>query len=95
MAANTQIMPKPERKATILSYFAENNVMLPSGLTYTNLREYRQVTFSKKTTRRMLYEMRDEGLVETVDRGGYDLYRITAEGRAWLEDHTDKRRGTP
>ena len=87
MAANTQIMPKPERKATILSYFAENNVMLPSGLTYTNLREYRQVTFSKKTTRRMLYEMRDEGLVETVDRGGYDLYRITEAGRAWLGNH--------
>lgn len=82
-------MPKPERKAVILGYFAQNEVMLPSGLAYTNLREYRQITFSRRTTLRMLYELVDDGLMETVDRGGYDLYRITDEGRAWLGNHTE------
>jgi len=44
------------------------------------------VTFSKKTTRRMLYELADDGLMERVDRGGHTLYRITDDGRAWLAD---------
>lgn len=87
-------MPKPDRKAVILSYFNENDVMLPSGLAHTNITEFRRVTFSEKTTKRMLYEMRDEGLMEVVDRGGYDLYRITARGRQWLTSHTQSRSHT-
>jgi len=79
-------MPKPERKAAILDYFASNEVLLPSGMTHTQLSEYRDVTFSKKTTRRMLYELADDGLMERVDRGGHTLYRITDDGRAWLTD---------
>jgi len=81
-------MPKPERKAVILNYFAENDVILPSGLTHTQLVEFRNVTFSEKTTKRMLYELVDEGKMERVDRGGWDLYRITDTGRKSL-DHTD------
>jgi len=81
-------MPKPERKAVILNYFAENDVILPSGLTHTQLVEFRNVTFSEKTTKRMLYELVDEGKMERVDRGGWDLYRITDTGRKCL-DHTD------
>jgi len=80
-------MPKPERKGVILGYLAENDVLLPTGLVHTNLLEYRQITFSEKTTKRMLYEMRDDGLVEVVDRGGFDLYRITEDGREWLREH--------
>ncbi|UXF50950.1 MAG: hypothetical protein HQRvContig03_13 [Haloquadratum phage sp.] len=90
MSVETTDMPKPERKAVILSYFAQNEVMLPSGLAFTNLREYRQITFSRRTTVRMLYELVDDGLMETVDRGGHDLYRITPKGREWLADHTDE-----
>lgn len=87
-------MPKPERKAVILGYLAENDVLLPTGLVHTNLVEYRQITFSEKTTKRMLYELRDEGLVETLDRGGHNLYRITDAGRAWLREHDyDSTRG--
>lgn len=89
MSAKTRDMPKPERKDVILRYFAQNEVMLPSGLAYTNLREYRNITFSRRTTLRMLYELVDEGLMETVDRGGHDLYRITDDGRAWLGNHTE------
>lgn len=70
MAAKNTSMPKPERKGVILGYLAENDVLLPTGLVHTNLLEYRQITFSEKTTKRMLYEMRDDGLVEVVDRGG-------------------------
>jgi len=88
MAAKNTTMPKPERKAVILGYLAENDVLLPTGLVYTNLLEYRNITFSEKTTKRMLYEMRDDGLVETVDRGGYNLYRITPDGVRWLEEHS-------
>jgi len=88
MAGKTQSMPKPERKAVILDYFAENDVLLPTGLAHTNLLEYREITFSEKTTKRMLYELRDDGLMEVVDRGGYNLYRITPAGRAHI-DHTD------
>jgi DNA-binding PadR family transcriptional regulator len=87
MAAKNTSMPKPERKAVILGYLAENDVLLPTGLVHTNLLEYRQITFSEKTTKRMLYEMRDDGLVEVVDRGGFDLYRITEDGRDWLREH--------
>jgi len=88
MAQETEVMPKPERKAVILNYFAENDVILPSGLTHTQLVEFRNVTFSEKTTKRMLYELVDEGKMERVDRGGWDLYRITDTGRKSL-DHTD------
>jgi len=84
-------MPKPERKAVILAYFAENDVILPSGLTHTQLVEFRNVTFSEKTTKRMLYELVDEGKMERVDRGGWDLYRITDTGREAV-DHTGRRR---
>ena len=88
MAQETEVMPKPERKAVILNYFAENDVILPSGLTHTQLVEFRNVTFSEKTTKRMLYELVEEGKMERVDRGGWDLYRITETGRQSL-DHTD------
>ena len=89
MAAKTGAMPKPERKAVILDYFAENDVLLPTGLAHTNLREYRDITFSEKTTKRMLYELRDDGLMEAVDRGGYNLYRITPAGRERVEHGSD------
>jgi len=79
-------MPKPERKEVILRYFAKNEVMLTSGLAFQNLREYRQITFSRRTTVRILYELVDDDLMETVDRGGHNLYRITASGRKWLEE---------
>jgi len=88
MAQKNDAMPKPERKAVILNYFAENDVILPSGLTHTQLVEFRNVTFSEKTTKRMLYELVEEGRMERVDRGGWDLYRITESGRKAV-DHTD------
>jgi len=86
MAGETRVMPKPERKAVILDYFSSNEVLLPSGMTHTQLAEYRDVTFSKKTTRRMLYQLADDGLMDRVDRGGHTLYRITDAGRAWLAE---------
>ena len=86
MAAEPSTMPKPERKAVILRYFADNEVMLPTGLTHTLLVEYRDVTFSERTTRRMLTELADDGLLEVVDRGGHPLYRITDAGRARVDD---------
>ena len=81
-------MPKPQRKAVILRYFAENDVMLSTGLAFQNLKEYKQITFSRRTALRMLYELRDDGLMETVDRGGHDLYRITDAGREWLREQS-------
>ncbi len=89
MAVKTSDMPIPEQKIVILRYFAENDVLLPPGVAHTNLREYHEVTFSEKSTKRRLYEMVDDGLMETVDRGGHDLYRITDDGREWLKDHTE------
>ena len=78
-------MPKPDRKALVLQYFADNEVMLPTGLAHKNLREYRNVTFSSKTTQRMLFELVDDGLMEKVDRGGHPLYRISDEGKELLD----------
>jgi len=79
-------MPKPERKAVILDYFANNEIMLTSGMTHRQLIEYRSVTFSQRTTKRMLTELVADGLMKQVDRGANPLYTITADGRAWLTD---------
>ena len=79
-------MPKPERKAVILDYFANNEVMLTSGMTHRQLIEYRSVTFSQRTTKRMLTELVADGLMKQVDRGANPLYTITDDGRAWLAD---------
>ena len=79
-------MPKPERKAVILAYFQDNEVMLPSGVTHRQLVEFRDITFSENTTKRMLAELVDDGLMQQIDRGGYPLYTITDDGRAWLTD---------
>lgn len=66
-------MPKPERKAVILEYFASNEVMLTSGMTHRQLVEYRDVTFSERTTKRMLRELVADGHMRQVDRGGNPL----------------------
>ena len=79
-------MPKPERKAVILAYFQDNEVMLPSGVTHRQLVEFRDITFSENTTKRMLAELVDDGLMKQIDRGGHPLYAITDDGRAWLAD---------
>jgi len=79
-------MPKPERKAVILAYFQDNEVMLPSGVTHRQLVEFRDITFSENTTKRMLAELVDDGLMQQIDRGGHPLYAITDAGEAWLAD---------
>mgnify|MGYP002760870612 FL=1 len=79
-------MPKPERKAVILSYYRDNEVMLPVGMTHRQLVEFRDITFSERTTMRMLQELVDDGLMQQIDRGGHPLYTITDDGRAWLAD---------
>jgi len=86
MAANESIMPKPQRKAVILSYFQSNEVMLPVGMTHRQLVEFRQITFSERTTMRMLQELVDDGLMEVVDRGGHPLYAITDAGEQWVNE---------
>jgi DNA-binding PadR family transcriptional regulator len=58
--------------------------LTPSAI-YINM----EPTFSERTTKRLLYELRDEGLVEVLDRPG-SYYRITEEGIAYLQE-SDKQ----
>ena len=83
-------MPKTDRKAVILSYYRDNEVMLPSGVTHRQLVEFRNITFSENTTKRMLSELVDDGLMRIVDRGGHPLYAITDAGEQWINDWQNK-----
>jgi len=79
-------MPKPDRKAVILAYYRDNEVMLPSGVTHRQLIEFRDITFSENTTKRMLAELVDDGLMQQIDRGGHPLYAITDAGEQWINE---------
>lgn len=75
------VVPKEDRRIAILEFLEETGMSLsPSGI-YINMGP----TFSERTTKRLLYELLDEGLVETLDRPGR-YYRITDAGREYLDD---------
>lgn len=78
-------MSKEQRVRTILSFLSERRVALPPKVLYDNLVLYDDVTFSYRTVKRHLRELREDGRVEYVDRGnGY--YRVSEAGQAYLDD---------
>lgn len=78
-------MSKEQRVRTILSFLADRRVALPPKVLYDNLVMYRNVTFSYRTVKRLLAELREDGRVEYVDRG-HGYYRVSERGRAFLDD---------
>lgn len=77
-------MSKERRVQTILTFLAERRVAMPPKVLYDNLVIYEDVTFSYRTVKRLLGELREEGRVEYLDRGnGY--YRVSADGREVLD----------
>lgn len=77
-------MPKEDRVRLIVAYLADNEVALPARVLHENLQMYRNATFSYRTIQRLLKECVDRGLLEVVERGK-KYYRITEEGRAYLD----------
>lgn len=78
-------MAKEDRKRVILRYLDENDVALPPKVLYDNLIEYRDITFSYQTVKRLVREMRDNGRLRQLDYGkGY--YQITDDGRRFLSE---------
>lgn len=76
-------MPKEDRRLKILQLLDETNVAVPPKAVHVNLK-LRGGTFSEITTKRLLYELQDEGLVETLSEPDY-YYRITQDGRKYLD----------
>lgn len=72
-------MTKEDRKRAVLRFLTETNAALLPGSIYLNMHD-RGATFSENTTKRHLYEMEDEGLVEKPFEGK-DHYRVTDLGR--------------
>lgn len=88
MSQNGDVMPKEERRQTILQFLNDRQVMLPPKPLHDNLETYEGVTFSYRTTKRLCKELAEEGLLRYVDKGkGY--YQITDRGRAYLVDGRD------
>jgi len=88
MSENTVLMPKEERRQTILRFLYNRKVMLPPKPLHDNLVAYEGVTFSYRTTKRLCKELAEEGLLQYVEKGkGY--YRITDLGVEYLSDELD------
>jgi len=84
MAMTKDSMSKEDRREVILQFLADTGLAFPPAPLYYNMKEEMFVTFSKRTMSRLLSEMREEGLVEKVERGdGY--WRITEEGEQYLK----------
>lgn len=80
-------MPTPDRDVVILQYLADTGAMFTPAALYDNLKDRRNITFSKRTVKRRLYELADRGLVSRREVGqGY--YEITPDGREWLAEQS-------
>ena len=92
MSENRDVMPKEERRRTILQFLYNRQVMLPPKPLHDNLEAYEGVTFSYRTTKRLCKEMVEEDLLQYVEKGkGY--YRITDLGVEYLSDDSGKHGG--
>ena len=88
MSENRGLMPKEERRRTILRFLNDRQVMLPPKPLHDNLEAYEDITFSYRTTKRLCKELVEEGLLQYVEKGkGY--YRITERGRDYLSEKLD------
>lgn len=92
MSENRDVMPKEERRRTILQFLHNRQVMLPPKPLHDNLEAYEGVTFSYRTTKRLCKEMVEEDLLQYVEKGkGY--YRITDLGVEYISDELDNDDG--
>lgn len=77
-------MSKERRIETILQFLHDRKVALPPKVLYDNLVLYGDITFSYRTVKRLLGEMREDGRVEYLDMGnGY--YKVSDDGQSYLE----------
>ncbi len=76
-------MTTAEREEAILQFMAEHELALPLTPIYENLRRKRDITFSKRTVKRRLESLQEDGYVQWLDIGrGY--WEITDEGLAYV-----------
>ncbi len=81
-------MTTAEREQVILQFLAEHELALPLTPIFENLRRNQGITFSKRTVKRRLEALEEDGYVQRLDIGrGY--WEITDEGRAYLEELRD------
>jgi len=78
-------MTSVEREELILAFMAEHGLALPLTPIYENLQRREGITFSKRTVKRRLESLEEDGYVRWLDIGrGY--WEITKEGREHVEE---------
>lgn len=78
-------MTTAEREKVILSFLAKHDLALPQAPIFENLKRKRGITFSKRTVKRRLEALEEDGYVRRLDIGrGY--WEITDEGRKYLNE---------
>lgn len=76
---------RPNRRDdAILEFLAEKDIALPPTPLYENLRR-EGITFSKRTVRRRLKKLEEEGFIEQV-LGEKGYYEISDKGRKYLSE---------
>ena len=90
-----EAMSKDERRAVVLTFLRDHELVLKPNAIYRNLRLHQNITFGEQTVRNILHELVDSGYVRRVDieavkkRELVDVekgskrgaYMITAKGR--------------
>ncbi len=77
-------MTTAEREKIILEFMSEHELALPLTPIYENLRRKEGITFSKRTVKRRLEALEEDGDVEWLDIGrGY--WQITEKGKKRVE----------
>lgn len=78
-------MTTAEREEVILRFMADHGLALPLTPIYENLKREEKITFSKRTVKRRLEDLQEDGYVEWLDIGrGY--WEITNAGREHLAE---------
>lgn len=78
-------MTTAEREELILRFMAEHELALPLTPIFQNLRREEGITFSKRTVKRRLEALEEDGFVQWLDIGrGY--WEITEKGKQRVEE---------
>ncbi len=76
-------MTTAEREEAILEFMVEHGLALPLTPIYENLKRERDITFSKRTVKRRLESLQEDGYMRRLEIGrGY--WEVTDEGRAYV-----------
>lgn len=80
-------VPRDDREDLLLSYLAEKNIALPPAAVYRGLKREYRITFSYRTTQRILQALGEEGYVVRCDKDALDRGEI----KPLPDDEEDRR----